>query len=158
MQWKWSYFFLVTHHPLKLNSWIKLPPKLFTNPEPHFSSLKVKLVQKMFQMCKKLIKKRPGNIIVGQTIFLPKQGMPNSGIAMTATHPASFSKNKSPSSALSHKLRSPGCSEWVYTESKVHAVYFISNAAKMRLVLIFLIFRVVAYFRCLAPQKIIVIA
>ena len=41
---------------------------------------------------------------------------------------------------------------------RLHAVFFISNAAKMRLVLIFSIFRVVAYFRCLAPQKVIVIA
>ena len=41
---------------------------------------------------------------------------------------------------------------------QVHAVYFISNAAKMRLVLNFSIFRVVAYFRCLASQNITVIA
>ena len=47
-----------------------------------------------------------------QTIFLPKQGMPNSGIAMT--HPASFSKNKSPSSALSHKLQSQVYFYWVW--------------------------------------------
>ena len=40
----------------------------------------------------------------------------------------------------------------------LHAVYFISNAAKMRLVLNFSIFRVVAYFRCLASQNITVIA
>ena len=40
----------------------------------------------------------------------------------------------------------------------IHSVYFISNAAKMRLVLNFSIFRVVAYFRCLASLKIIVIA
>ena len=40
----------------------------------------------------------------------------------------------------------------------IHAVFFISNAAKMRLVFIFSIFRVVAYFRCLVPPKIIVIA
>ena len=47
-----------------------------------------------------------------QTIFLPKQGMPNSGIAMT--HPASFSKNKSPSSALSHKLQSQVYFYWAW--------------------------------------------
>ena len=41
---------------------------------------------------------------------------------------------------------------------QIHAVYFISNVAKMRLVLNFSIFRVVAYFRCLASLKIIVIA
>ena len=40
----------------------------------------------------------------------------------------------------------------------IHAVFFISNVAKMRLVLNFSDFRVVAYFRCLAPQKIIVVA
>ena len=36
--------------------------------------------------------------------------------------------------------------------------FFISNAAKIRLVLILSIFRVVAYFRCLAPKEMIVIA
>ena len=40
--------------------------------------------------------------------------------------------------------------------ARVHAVYFISNAAKMRLVLNFSIFRVIVYFRCLAHQEIIV--
>ena len=47
---------------------------------------------------------------------------------------------------------------YLHTFTYVHAVYFISNAAKMRLVLNFSIFRVVAYFRCLASLKIIVIA
>ena len=36
--------------------------------------------------------------------------------------------------------------------------FFISNAAKIRLVLILSIFRVVAYFRCLAFQNITVVA